>query len=76
MHIHPLLFVLCRDLIWDDKYILFKGHVIIEESKIIKSFSSSNTPAVADYSVFIDGSKIGGFLTHFWRSAGFWYVAS
>ena len=61
---------------------LFKGHVVIKE-KIVRanfneSLSSNSSVASAslaeDYSVIVDGSKSGNFLTHFWRSTGFWYV--
>ena len=65
----------------DQRLVLFEGHVVIEEkvaSKIInaKSFSSSTSSAslAEDYSVIVDGSKIGKFFTHFWRSTGFWCV--
>ena len=69
----------------DQHLVLFEGHVVIEEkvaSKITranfnKSFSRSGAVSASlaeDYSVIIDGSKIGNFLTHFWKSTGFWYV--
>ena len=71
---------------YDQHLVLFKGHITIEEkivSKITranlnKSFSSSSVAASVsladDYSVIVDGSKHGNFLTHFWRSTGFWCV--
>lgn len=59
---------------------LFEGHVVIEERRDVRkitrtNFNGGNTPVLEDdYSVLVDGSKIGNFLTHFWRSTGFWYV--
>ena len=67
----------CRYQIGDHSHlVLFE---VIEEKVAIganlnSNFSTSSTHTAEDYSVVIDGSKIGSFLTHFWRSTGFWSV--
>ena len=68
--------------------VFFQKYLVVEEtvaSKTIarasfnKIFSSSSrsssisTSTAEDYSVVI-GNKIGNFLTHFWKSTGFWSV--
>ena len=27
-----------------------------------------------EYSVTVDSAEVTGYVTHFWRSTGFWYV--
>ena len=47
---------------------------ITSRANLNDNFNNSSTHTAEDYSVVIDGSKIGSFLTHFWRSTGFWSV--
>ena len=35
-----------------------------------------NSPVCGvEYSVTVDSAEVTGYVTHFWRSTGFWYVS-
>lgn len=55
----------------------FEQHVVIDKkikNKITESDGSSRTPVAENYTIIVDGKLTGYFLTHFWRSTGFWFV--